>query len=250
MSTNPSTPGPFARFEFLIAWRYLRARRTDGGVSAMTWISFIGIALAVMALIATLAVRSGFRHEFVGIILGANPHVAIYDIADINDAGQIERTLEDYEFVAEAVRGVDGVEHAAAVVRGQVLASYSGRNSAVEVIGIDPADLATVPLVAEPEYRQGLLSDFGLETGEGMGPGIAIGSGVARELGANVGDRIRLISPDGARTPFGTSPRVQPMRWFISSKSGAGTSTAPASTSPSPRRRVTSTATVWPMRCR
>jgi len=199
---------PFSNFEVLIAWRYLRARRTDGGVSAMTWISFIGIALAVMALIATLAVRSGFRHEFVGIILGANPHVAIYDIAEVNEAGRVDRTLEDYAAVADAVRAVDGVAHAAAVIRGQVLASYNGRNSAVEVIGIEPQDLVTVPLVAEPEFRQGLLSEFGLETGEGMGPGIAIGSGVARELGATVGDRIRLISPDGARTPFGTSPRV------------------------------------------
>lgn len=218
MASAPQTPAPFARFEFLIAWRYLRARRSDGGVSAMTWISFIGIALAVMALIATLSVRAGFRHEFVGTILGANPHVAIHDIAELNDAGQLERTLEDYDAVAEAVRGVDGVTHAAAVIRGQVLSSYRGRNSAVEVIGITPEDLAAVPLVAEPEWRQGLLSAFGQATEmtpdvEGAfaipgGPGIAIGSGVARELGASVGDRIRLISPDGARTPFGTSPRV------------------------------------------
>ncbi len=212
------TPAPFARFEFLIAWRYLRARRSDGGVSAMTWISFLGIALAVMALIATLAVRTGFRAEFVGTILGANPHVAIYDIAELNDAGRLERTLEDYDEVARAVREVAGVEHAAAVIRGQVLASYNGRNSAVEITGMAPEDLALVPLVADPQYSQGLLRDFGVETDlapnvegaapGGGGPGIAIGSGVARELGANVGDRIRLISPDGARTPFGTSPRV------------------------------------------
>lgn len=212
------TPAPFSRFEFLIAWRYLRARRSDGGVSAMTWISFLGIALAVMALIATLAVRTGFRAEFVGTILGANPHVAVYDIAELNDAGRLERTLEDYDEVAQAVREVAGVEHAAAVIRGQVLASYRGRNSAVEITGIAPEDLALVPLVANPEYSQGVLEDFGLETDlapdvegalpGGGGPGIAIGSGVARELGAQVGDRIRLISPDGARTPFGTSPRV------------------------------------------
>jgi lipoprotein-releasing system permease protein len=218
MASPPKSPGPFAGFEFLIAWRYLRARRTDGGVSAMTWISFIGIALAVMALIATLSVRAGFRHEFVGTILGANPHVAVYDIAQVTDAGQVERTLENYDEVAEALRSVDGVTHAAAVVRGQVLSSYRGRNSAVEVIGIAPEDLSLIPLVAEPEWRQGMLSAFGEETSmtpdvEGAlpmpgGPGIAIGSGVARELGASVGDRIRLISPDGARTPFGTSPRV------------------------------------------
>ena len=58
----------FSGFEWMLAWRYLRSRRADGGVSAMTWISLIGITLAVMALIVTLAVRSGFRHEFVDTI--------------------------------------------------------------------------------------------------------------------------------------------------------------------------------------
>jgi lipoprotein-releasing system permease protein len=38
--------------------------------------------------------------------------------------------------------------------------------------------------------------------------GVAVGSGIARQLGLRVGDSIRLLSPDGARTPFGTSPRV------------------------------------------
>ena len=61
---------PFSRFEFMIAWRYLRARRAEGGVSIMTWISLIGITLAVWALILTLAVRAGFRAEFVDTILG------------------------------------------------------------------------------------------------------------------------------------------------------------------------------------
>jgi len=191
---------PFSRFEFLIAWRYLRARRSDGGVSVMAWISFIGVALAVMALIATLAVRSGFRYEFVGTILGANPHISVFDQIELTENGRSERMLEDYEGVAEAIATVPGVTHAAAVIRGQVMASAQGRNSGVEVIGIEAADLAQVPLVAEPEVARGDISRFG--------EGIAIGSGVARELGVSVGDRIRLISPDGARTAFGTSPRV------------------------------------------
>jgi lipoprotein-releasing system permease protein len=66
----------------MIAWRYLRARRAEGGVSVMTWISLIGITLAVFALIATLAVRSGFRAEFVDTILGANAHVTVYSPLD------------------------------------------------------------------------------------------------------------------------------------------------------------------------
>ena len=59
---------PFASYEWKIAWRYLRAKRAEGGVSVMTWISLIGITLAVFALVATLSVRSGFRTEIVDTI--------------------------------------------------------------------------------------------------------------------------------------------------------------------------------------
>lgn len=196
----PTVPRPFARFELMIAWRYLRARRAEGGVSVMTVISFLGIALAVAALIATLSVRAGFRHEFVGTILGANPHISVYDQAEVTTGGLIDRTIDNYATIAASVAEIPGVIHAAAVVKGQVMASSVGRNAGVEVVGISPEDLLAVPLVASPEVARGDISRFA--------EGVAIGSGVARELGVQVGDRIRLISPDGARTAFGTSPRV------------------------------------------
>jgi len=196
----PSAPKPFARFEFLIAWRYLRAKRAEGGVSVMTWISFLGIMLAVAALIATLSVRAGFRHEFVGTILGANPHASILPLARADENGRVRRVLADYDAVAARLRAVPGVTDAFPVIRGQVMAAGQGANAGVEVIGITAADLARIPLVVTPEMSQGDLADFEA--------GIAIGSGVARSLNVTVGDRIRLISPDGARTAFGTSPRV------------------------------------------
>ncbi|RVT86876.1 lipoprotein-releasing ABC transporter permease subunit [Rhodobacteraceae bacterium CCMM004] len=191
---------PFARFEWLIAWRYLRAKRAEGGVSVMTWISLVGITLAVFALIATLAVRSGFREEFVDTILGANAHVTLYSTTYVNEAGQSTRVIPDYDRWVEAVAAVDGVTRVAPLIKGQVMATHRGANSGVEVFGISAEDLATIPRVADPEISAGDIGRFG--------EGIAIGSGVARELNLMVGDRIRLISPDGARTPFGTSPRV------------------------------------------
>ncbi len=195
-----TTPKPFARFEFMIAWRYLRAKRAEGGVSVMTWISFLGIMLAVMALIATLAVRSGFRNDFVDIILGANPHASVVPLATQLSNGRTVRAVHDYDEVAENLREVDGVIHAFPVIDGQVMAAHQGRNAGVQVIGITADNLTQIPLVAEPEVAWGNIADFG--------EGIAIGSGVARQLGVDVGDRIRLISPDGARTAFGTSPRI------------------------------------------
>ena len=200
LNPAPRSPRPFARFEFMIALRYLRARRAEGGVSAMTWISFLGIALAVAALIATLSVRAGFRHEFVGTILGANPHISVYGAPNYSATGAMSREISDYTDIASAIATLDGVAHVAPVVTGQVMAAAFGRNAGVEVVGITGADLRRLPLVADPERAWGNLDQFD--------QGVAIGSGVARELGVVVGDQIRLISPDGARTAFGTSPRI------------------------------------------
>lgn len=192
---------PFARFEWMIAWRYLRARRSEGGISVMTWISLIGIALAVFALIATLAVRAGFRFEFVDTIVGANPHVEVTSIGQVLPNGQLSRTIEDYTTLAQDLSMVPGITRAAPIIKGQVMASGAGRNSGVEVTGITLEDLNRIPRLLEPETSLGDRNRFD--------EGIAIGSGVARQLGVSVGDRIRLISPDGVRTAFGTSPRVK-----------------------------------------
>ena len=199
----PASPPPFSRFEWLIAWRYLRARRAEGGVSVMTWISLIGISLAVAALIITLSVRAGFRAEFVDTILGANAHVTIYNAGEPNEAGRLDRTIPDYTDMAARIAAVPGVTRAAPLVKGQVMASARGATTGVEVFGIAPGDLATIPRIANPETAQGDLAAFGGEEG------IAVGSGVARALNLTLGDRIKLISPDGVKTAFGTSPRVK-----------------------------------------
>ncbi|MEM7488139.1 MAG: lipoprotein-releasing ABC transporter permease subunit [Pseudomonadota bacterium] len=190
----------FSRYEMAIAWRYLRARRSEGGISVMTWISLVGIALAVFALIATLAVRSGFRHEFVDTIVGANPHVSVLSYGEVLENGQLTRTVADYDGMTARLAQVDDVVRVAPVISGQAMAAGPGRNTGVQVIGIRAEDLAQVPRVATPERSQGALADF-----EG---GIALGWHVAERLGVGAGDSIRLISPDGVKGPFGTSPRV------------------------------------------
>jgi len=194
-------PRPFAAFEWMIAWRYLRAKRAEGGVSVMTWISLIGITLAVFALIATLAVRSGFRAEFVGTILGANAHVTVYNTAAVDEFGRVSRAIVEYDALAARLAAVPGVTRAAPLIKGQVMGSANRRNTGVEVYGITRDNLATIPAVTTPERAARDLARFD--------QGIAIGSGIARELGVSIGDRMRIISPDGVRTAFGTSPRVK-----------------------------------------
>ncbi len=192
---------PFAPFEWMIAWRYLRAKRAEGGVSVMTWISLIGITLAVFALIATLAVRSGFRAEFVDTILGSNAHVTVYSVGQVDDVtGRIDRTIENYDDMADAVRAVPGVTRVAPLVKGQVMANARERNAGVEVFGITAENLSTIPRIANPETAIGNIADFE--------SGVAIGSGVARELGVSLGDRIKLILPNAIKSPTGALPRI------------------------------------------
>ncbi|MDG1868821.1 MAG: lipoprotein-releasing ABC transporter permease subunit [Yoonia sp.] len=195
-----ASTAPFAKFEWMIAWRYIRAKRAEGGVSVMTWISLIGVTLAVFALIATLAVRSGFRAEFVDTILGSNAHVAVYKQMPIAGTNQVLRTISDYDALAQNLSQIDGITRAAPIVRGQVMANRTNRNTGIEVYGITLENLKTIPRIADPIEAQGSIDRFD--------QGIAIGSGVARELGAIVGDRIKVISPNGVRTAMGTIPRT------------------------------------------
>ena len=192
---------PFASYEWKIAWRYLRAKRAEGGVSVMTWISLIGITLAVFALVATLSVRSGFRTEIVDTILGSNSHITLYKTLTQDQYGNIDRGFEDYNDVASNLLSLPGVKRSAPLIRSQIMATYDTRNIGLEVFGISYENLLGLERIANPEEYSGDVHDFE--------NGIAIGSGVARELGVQVGDKIKLISPNGVRTAFGTSPRVK-----------------------------------------
>ncbi len=191
---------PFSRFEFMIAWRYLRARRAEGGISVMTWISLIGITLAVFALIVTLAVRAGFRAEFVDTILGTNAHVSVYAGATTDADGKVVKGFANYDQTGAALAAVPGVTRAAPLIRGQVMITAANGTRGAEVYGLSLENLKSIPRVGIGADAYGDIERFN--------EGIAIGSGLAREIGVTVGDRVRVIAPDGVKTAFGSSPRV------------------------------------------
>jgi lipoprotein-releasing system permease protein len=70
----------------------------------------------------------------------------------------------------------------------------------VEIFGRSYEKLLTIPRIAQPVESLGDINNFE--------NGISIGSVLARDLGLGVGDRIKIISPNGARTALGTTPRV------------------------------------------
>jgi len=199
----------FSYFEFLIAWRYLRSKRSEGGVTTMTWISLIGISLSVFALIATLSVRSGFRTELVDTILGANAHVTVYNQPMKDAEGNVYRSIKDYERLNTIISSLESVHRSAPLIRGQVMASANAITTGVDVFGISPTNILSIRRVVDPETSSGNIKNFS--------KGLAIGSGVAQTLSVSVGDTIKLISPTGVKTAFGTSPRVKTFEFNISS---------------------------------
>ena len=63
--------------EFFIAKKYLKAKRKEGFISLITFLSVAGVALGVMALVVVIAVMSGAETSFRKQILGYEPHMLI-----------------------------------------------------------------------------------------------------------------------------------------------------------------------------
>ena len=74
MNRTVDTP-PFAAFEWWLASRYMRPRRTEGFVSVTAGFSIAGILIGVAALIAVTSVMNGFREELFSKTMGLNGHV-------------------------------------------------------------------------------------------------------------------------------------------------------------------------------
>ncbi|WP_018631388.1 lipoprotein-releasing ABC transporter permease subunit [Neomegalonema perideroedes] len=199
--TDMARTRPFSRFEWGVAARYLRARRKDGFISAISWLSLAGIALGVAALIVVMAVMTGFRYEMINQILGVNAHVSLAP----QQTTLQRRPFENYEAVSARLAAAPGVIQAAPVIHGQVMASnpQSQANAIALVRGVRLEDFRRMKAVADPETAEGSLANFREDQG------VAIGSGLALMLNLRVGEQITLLSPDGDLTPIGVRPRIK-----------------------------------------
>ena len=184
---------PFAAFEWMLSLRYLRARRKEGFISVIAGFSFLGILLGVATLIIVMAVMNGFRKELLDKILGLNGHLLIQPL---------DSPLTDWEAVAARISKLQGVVLAAPIVEGQALASSPFNASGVLVRGIRVQDLVNLPSIAN-HILQGTLDGFD------QGQGLVVGKRLADQLSVHVGDSLTVVSPRGAVTPMGITPRIK-----------------------------------------
>ncbi|MDQ6970365.1 MAG: lipoprotein-releasing ABC transporter permease subunit [Mariprofundus sp.] len=183
--------GFFRSYEWMLARRYLRSRRSEKFVSLISWSSGAGIAIGVMTLIVVLSVMNGAAVEIRDKILGFSSHV------DIQGPGN---NLNDWRSWLAQAEELDGVERVAPYISTQVLASYGSRALGGILKGVDVSrsdDIARH--IVQGRFVNNDASPFQM----------VMGKSLARKLGAGVGDRVRLMSPSGGISPSGAVPRMR-----------------------------------------
>ena len=193
------------RYELFIGLRYLRARRRETFISLITLISILGVMIGVMTLNVVMAVMTGFEEVLRDRLLGINAHIAVVKPGD---------RLTDYEQVVDQIEQEKGVVAAAPSVYGQVMVTSGARVSGVVVRGIDPERAARVVDV-QPYIKEGSLAalnkSYPVEV-EGRSvslPGVILGTRLAGQLKALVGEPVQVVSPLATPTVLGMVPKVR-----------------------------------------
>jgi lipoprotein-releasing system permease protein len=184
----------FRPVELFIALRYLRSRNRNRFVSFISAISVVGIALAVAVLIVVLSVMNGFESEIKERILTVVSHGTITGYqGDIADWG----LLTDVAVENESVAG------AAPFIAGQGMLVGAQASAGIELRGILPEQEEQVSAAGK------LLIAGDLRSLESRAYRIVLGKVLAERLGVGIGDRLVLMTTEGAMTPIGMMPRMR-----------------------------------------
>ena len=185
---------PFAPFEWMLAARYLRARRKEGFISVIAGFSFLGIMLGVATLIIVLSVMNGFRSELFDKILGLNGprRHPLHE-------RPLYRLRKKWQGSCARWRASNA---SLPLIEGQAMVSTTSLANGALIRGMSEEGIKSLTAISE-NIRAGTLDNFD------NGGGIAMGTRLANQLRVKVGDKISLLAPRGASTPFGTAPRVK-----------------------------------------
>ncbi len=179
-------------YERAIFKRYLLPQRGEGFIFVAAAFSFIAVTLGVAALVIVMSVMNGERSDLFDKIVGINGHAVVQGFGG---------RLDNWQDVLKEARATPGVTSATPIIEQPLLATSNGRVEGVLVRGMLVSDILKNPSL-NAKVLQGRLDT--LSPGAGN---VAIGSELARNLGAQVGSTISIINPSGRSTPFGTTYR-------------------------------------------
>lgn len=195
------------RFEFFVAARYLRAKRRQAVVGAITTISIIGVAVGVASLIIALAITSGMRRDLQDRLLSSTAHVEL--MRTMNDG------IKDWQPLLARLHKLPHVTAAAPGLYEPVLAARGTLSGGAMLKGIVPSEEKTVSTLFS-KLASGsaapLSEPVEANNPNAAPPPLVIGYDLANTLDAKVGSTVMVISPQGELTPYGIVPKYQPFR--------------------------------------
>lgn len=192
-------------FSLFIASRYLTSRNKRTFISIISFMSVLGVAIGVAALVIVMSVYNGVTEEMREKILGANPHLMVM----ATQAGAFGPEAAKGEGdVIERIRETPGVVSATPFLYAEVLLSTPQGATGLVVRGIDTASAAeAMPLLNHLE--SGSVENLARESGPA---GMIVGHDLARRFNLRVGSRVNLMSPAGQRTTAGFVPKLRSFR--------------------------------------
>jgi lipoprotein-releasing system permease protein len=181
-------------YEWLIGTRYLRSTHRRGFVSFVALMSVCGLMLGVATLIVVLSVMNGFERELRSRILSVTSHATLMGL---------DGTLTDWQSLQQRVQQQPGVQAVVPYIESQAMLANGQRMAGAEVRGVLPQEERRATGLAR-HLIAGSLSD--LRDGSYA---IILGTALAHEINARVGDSVVLIAPEGTATPTGVVPRMR-----------------------------------------
>ena len=172
-----------------LGYKYLRSNK--GGVfSFTTLLAIIGLSIGISSLIVVTSVMNGFEKELEDRILGVIPHSVISS----------DEPIDDYENLINQVKKDANILEASTYINTQAIISSSYDTRGVSLIGIDPLKEKNMSII--PDYMLvGNLNDLNEDNT------IIIGSLLAAQIGAYIGDEVNITTSDIRTTLIGSYPR-------------------------------------------
>ena len=183
------------KYEFFIAKRYLTAKRKQAFISVITFISVLGISIGVMALIIAIALITGFHNDVQDKILGSTAHLMVNDLTG--------EGIENYQDLLSDIEAVQGVQVASPVIYDKILITGPYKTDGALLRGIDFA-LEKRSSKWLDELEQGQIPDP-----DSTSPGVVLGRELAYNIGAGVGNTVRIYTSATRLSPMGMMPKVR-----------------------------------------
>ncbi len=178
-------------FELFVALRYLLAKRKQAFISVISFISILGVLVGVMAVLIALALMTGLQAELRDRIVGSSAQVYVFKIGE---------GIRDVPAEITKLKTVPRVAAVAPALLGKGILKAGDHTAFVTMKGIDPALEPSVTDIRKA-MRSGTID--AIHAGPDELDGIVLGIDLAKSLEAQVGDRVRLVTPDEVLTPMG-----------------------------------------------